>query len=97
MGARNRMTLIAPPSLSTSSRTSRVARGRAPRMYHQPRSSMTEDAPGRPRRGVEGTRQPSRLQRQLRMDRDAVIDELSKAPAVGSKKNAKGFVETWSG
>ena len=26
-----------------------------------------------------------------------MIDELPKAPAVGSKKNAQGFVETWRG
>ena len=51
---------------------------------------------GRPRRGEEAKR-PSRLQRQLRMDRDTMLDDLPTAPTVGSKKNAKGFVETWRG
>lgn len=54
-----------------------------------------ERNPGRPRKGE--AKRPTRLQRQLRMDRTAMIDELPTDPAVGSKKNAKGFVETWRG
>ncbi|MDE0474760.1 MAG: transposase [Gammaproteobacteria bacterium] len=63
----------------------------------EPKEETARREPGRPRKGEEGARQPSRLKRQLRMDREAMIDELPKAPAVGSKKNAQGFVETWRG
>ncbi len=52
---------------------------------------------GRPRQGEAVAKRPSRLKRQLRMDRDTMIDELPTAPTVGSKKNAKGFGETWRG
>lgn len=31
------------------------------------------------------------------MEREAMLEELPKAPTIGLRKNAKGFVETWRG
>ena len=55
----------------------------------EPKEETARREPGRPRKGEEGARRPSRLQRQLRMERDSMIDELPRAPAVGSKKTPR--------
>ena len=66
---------------------------------HISRDSTAIEAREKPEAKVkdETAKRPRRLQRQLRMDREAMLDELPKAPTVGLRKNAKGFVETWRG
>jgi len=55
--------------------------------------------PGRPRRGEEAVRQPTRLERQLGggMSTGEMVAELPKACDVGTKRNAKGYKESWRG
>ena len=50
------------------------------------------DAREKPEPKDEKAKRPSRLQRQLRMDRETMLDELPTAPTVGLRKNAKGFL-----
>ena len=52
---------------------------------------------GRPRKGEEGTKEPSRLERQLTMTLPQMLADLPKPCDVGMKKNAKGLVEKWIG
>ncbi len=54
---------------------------------------------GRPRRGEEAVREPTRLERQLRggMSTAEMVAELPKACDVGTKRNAKGYKESWRG
>ena len=54
---------------------------------------------GRPRRGEEAVRQPTRLERQLKggMSTAEMVGELPKARDVGTKRNAKGYRESWHG
>ena len=50
---------------------------------------------GRPRKGEERPKEPSRLQRQQLAGRDA--DDLPHGCDVGTKRNAKGYKESWIG
>ena len=54
---------------------------------------------GRPRKGEEAVRQPTRLERQLEggMSTERMVAELPKARDVGAKRNAKGYKENWRG
>ncbi len=53
---------------------------------------------GRPRKGEERVKESTRLERQTdSMNLADMLDELPKACDVGSKRNAKGFIETWRG
>ena len=54
---------------------------------------------GRPRKGEEAVRQPTRLERQLQggMSTAEMVGELPKARDVGTKRNAKGYKESWRG
>jgi transposase len=53
---------------------------------------------GRPKKGDEPPPpEPTRLERQAGMTLKEMIDELSKDCNVGSKKNSKGYKETWVG
>ena len=52
---------------------------------------------GRPRKGEEGTKEPSRLERQLTMTLPQMLADLPKPCDVGMKKDAKGLVEKWIG
>ena len=68
----------------------------------KPEPKLAAEAPkrkrGRPRKGEEKPRQPGRLERQVNgMDLDEMLDDLPKACDRGAKKNAKGFIEAWSG
>jgi hypothetical protein len=54
--------------------------------------------PGRPRKGEEPPPpEPTRLERQTKMTLEEMIDELPKACNVGTKKNSKGYKESWVG
>jgi hypothetical protein len=53
---------------------------------------------GRPSKGEQpAPPEPTRLERQTKMTLEEMLDELPKACNVGSKKNSKGYKETWVG
>ena len=52
---------------------------------------------GRPRKGEERPKEPSRLERQQTMTLAEMIDDLPHACDVGTKRNAKGYQESWIG
>ena len=52
---------------------------------------------GRPRKGEERPKEPSRLERQQQMTLTEMLDDLPQACDVGTKRNAKGYQESWIG
>ena len=53
---------------------------------------------GRPRKGEQpAPPEPTRLERQTRMTLEEILDELPKACNAGTKKNSKGYKESWIG
>ncbi len=52
---------------------------------------------GRPKKGEERPKKLKRLQRQSTMTTQAMLDDLPTACDVGTKKNSKGYKETWIG
>ncbi len=81
------------------SRDSTAVTGRerpAPRPKREPAPKRRR---GRPRRGEHPVREPTRLERQLRggMSTAEMVAELPKACDVGTKRNAKGYKESWRG
>ena len=52
---------------------------------------------GRPRKGEERPKEPTRLQRQQQMTLPEMLDDLPQVCDVGSKRNAKGYRESWVG
>ena len=71
----------------------------------KPQSGPVDAAPvkskrkrGRPRKGEQpAPPEPTRLQRQTKMTLAEMLDELPKAANVGTKKNSKGYKESWVG
>jgi hypothetical protein len=53
---------------------------------------------GRPRKGEERIKEPTRLERQIAgMSLTEMLDDLPKACNVGTKKNSKGYKSSWTG
>jgi hypothetical protein len=52
---------------------------------------------GRPKKGEERVKEPTRLERQAQQTLAQNVAELPTACDVGSKKNSKGYKETWVG
>lgn len=52
---------------------------------------------GRPKKGEEQPKEKPRLQRQQEMTLKDMLEELPKECAVGTKKNSKGYKESWIG
>ena len=52
---------------------------------------------GRPRKGEERAKEPSRLERQLTMSLPQMLADLPRACDVGAKRNAKGHRTSWIG
>ena len=52
---------------------------------------------GRPRKGEERPKEPTRLERQQSMTLPEMLDDLPQACDVGTKRNAKGYQECWIG
>ena len=52
---------------------------------------------GRPRKGEEQAKEPSRLERQLTMSLPQMRRDLPRACDVGTKRNAKGHTTSWIG
>ena len=51
----------------------------------------------RPRKGEERPKEPSRLERQQEMTLPEMLADLPQSCAVGTKRNAKGYQESWIG
>jgi len=59
---------------------------------------QTRKKKGRPKKGEPATApEPSRLERQAGMTLEAMLADVPRACNVGSKKNSKGYLETWVG
>jgi hypothetical protein len=52
---------------------------------------------GRPKLGEERVKEPTRLERQQNMTLKEMLDDLPHRCDVGTKKNSKGYKETWTG
>jgi len=52
---------------------------------------------GRPKKGEEPVKEPTRLERQRTMTLQEMLDDLPRQCDVGTKKNSKGYKETWTG
>ena len=52
---------------------------------------------GRPRKGEEPVKEPTRLERQKTMTLEEMLADLPLQCDVGTKKNSKGYKETWIG
>ena len=52
---------------------------------------------GRPKKGEERTKEPTRLERQQAQSLDEMLADIPTACDVGTKKNSKGYKETWIG
>jgi hypothetical protein len=52
---------------------------------------------GRPKKGEKRVKEPTRLERQQSMSIEEALQELSKGCDVGTKKNSKGYKESWIG
>ena len=67
----------------------------------QKKAKAVKDKPkrkrGRPRKGEERVQEPTRLERQQTMTLEQMLDELPDRCDVGTKKNSKGYKETWIG
>ena len=64
----------------------------------QPTQELIAKKRGRPRKGeARLPKEPSRLERQRTMTLDEILEDLSKRCDVGSKRNSKGYIETWAG
>ena len=64
----------------------------------KPKTETPKRRPGRPRKGEERPKALSRLERQANgMSLEAMLDDLPKACDRGTKRNARGVLETWRG
>ena len=52
---------------------------------------------GRPKKGEERVKEPTRLERQQSMSIEEALKELPKGCDVGTEKNSKGYKESWIG
>jgi len=52
---------------------------------------------GRPKKGEEVIKEPTKLERQQTMTLEEMLEDLPKACNVGTKKNSKGYKESWVG
>jgi len=52
---------------------------------------------GRPKKGEERVKEPTRLERQQSMTLEEMLEDLPKYCDVGTKKNSKGYKESWTG
>lgn len=53
--------------------------------------------PGRPQKGEESVKEPTRLERQQTMTLEEMLADLPHQCDIGTKKNSKGFKEAWTG
>lgn len=53
--------------------------------------------PGRPKKGEESIKEPTRLERQQSMTLEEMMADLPRKCDIGTRKNSNGFKETWIG
>ena len=63
----------------------------------QPAKPKPKPKRGRPRKGEERPKEPSHLERQQEMTLPEMLADLPQSCAVGTKRNAKGYQESWIG
>ena len=63
----------------------------------EPAADKPKRKPGRPKKGEEPVKEPTRLERQQTMTLQEMIADLPRQCDVGTKKNSKGYKETWIG
>ena len=63
----------------------------------QPHEVGTKRKPGRPKKGEEQVKEPTRLERQRIMTLEEMLKDLPCQCDKGTKKNSKGYIETWIG
>jgi hypothetical protein len=72
-----------------------------PEKGHKEKAEAVIDKPkrkkGRPKKGEEPVKEPKRLERQQTMTLQEMLDDLPRKCDVGTKKNSKGYKETWIG
>lgn len=59
--------------------------------------AKSERKRGRPRKGETPPPEPTRLERQANMTLEQMLDDLPRECNVGTKKNSKGYKESWIG
>ncbi|MXW90435.1 MAG: transposase [Rhodospirillaceae bacterium] len=80
------------------SRDSTAIEGREAAVAKPKKTGTPKRRPGRPRKGEERPKTPTRLERQADgMSLDAMLDDLPKVCDRGTKRNARGMLETWRG
>ena len=79
------------------SRDATAIEGREKATPKPPQPAKPKRKRGRPRKGEERPKEPSRLERQQNMTLTEMLDDLPRACDVGSKRNAKGHQESWTG
>jgi len=78
--------------------TAIVAREKPAQKPGEARQEKKPEKRGRPRKGEERTKEPTRLERQSAgMSLKAMLEELPKGCDVGTKKNSKGYKSSWIG
>jgi len=60
-------------------------------------SEKPKHKPGRPKKGEERHKEPTRLERQQSMSLKEMLKEIPSACDIGTKKDSKGFKRTWKG
>ena len=79
------------------SRDATAIEGREQPATAKPKQPAKPKRRGRPRKGEERPKEPSRLPRQQQMTLAEMLDDLPQACDVGTKRNAKGYKESWIG
>jgi hypothetical protein len=79
------------------SRDSTAIEAREKPVRKDPPPESPKPKPGRPKKGEERPKPPTRLQRQRTMSKQEMLKDLPAVCDVGTKKNSKGYKETWTG
>jgi len=78
------------------SRDSTAIEGRERPMRKKPKNTKPKKR-GRPSKGEKRPKDPTRIQKQLTMTHEQMLEDLPKPCDVGTKKNSKGYKESWIG
>lgn len=80
------------------SRDSTAIEAREKPMKKSPKKVKPSNKRGRPKKDeIKAKKEPARVEKQLDMSLDEMINDLPKACDVGTKKNSKGYKESWIG
>jgi len=67
------------------------------KIYEKPQGSKEQRKRGRPKKEEKRAKVLTRLERQQSMTKEEMLKELPKDCTVGTKKNSKGYKESWVG